>query len=406
MSGSQVPSYGEQPFGANGLTATGTKQRDALMLPTQINVFTSVPVGSGCRSPAVPSTLTVINNGANTLLWYPPSGDKIYGNAVNAAISVPAGQQITMAWFGSSLEPAPRVWQLINNGFGLNLSVPGTMTAGSALVSGALTLTGNPAIQFSATITQPTGEANPNQFITNAVMTADNTQDVLGVVSRFFPAANGHHITAQHGTAFYAVGTAFDTVAGGTTDWVNGYLAQSGNQGLGTVTTAVDFRGHSDINNAGGNLTNHWFGYQETSSAATNEYGLYLTGALSFGGPSPTYNIDMGASFSGTNFSTTNWMRIGSGTGQLLVGSGGASLVPGFNPGAGGMGVLDMIVGNNGAAETTSSTGAFLYISSCAGTPTGVPARAAVGRIALRYDTTADKIWFYNGSAWKGIAVT
>lgn len=51
-----------------------------------------------------------------------------------------------------------------------------------------------------------------------------------------------------------------------------------------------------------------------------------------------------------------------------------------------------------------AATDGFQYIPSMAGTPTGTPT-AYTGKIAMVYDTSADKIWFYNG-AWRGVLVT
>lgn len=60
------------------------------------------------------------------------------------------------------------------------------------------------------------------------------------------------------------------------------------------------------------------------------------------------------------------------------------------------------ILGN--AAIATNATDGFLYVVGCAGTPTGAPT-AATGRYPLVYDSSANKIWVYNGS-WRGVAVT
>lgn len=57
------------------------------------------------------------------------------------------------------------------------------------------------------------------------------------------------------------------------------------------------------------------------------------------------------------------------------------------------------------SALATTATDGFIYINSCAGTPTGVPSAAPGGAKAIVYDTTANKIWIYNGS-WRGVAVT
>jgi hypothetical protein len=57
----------------------------------------------------------------------------------------------------------------------------------------------------------------------------------------------------------------------------------------------------------------------------------------------------------------------------------------------------NVVVGN--AALTTTATDGFLYIETCAGTPTGVPT-SYTGRVPTVYDTSTDKLWIYNGS-WK-----
>lgn len=51
------------------------------------------------------------------------------------------------------------------------------------------------------------------------------------------------------------------------------------------------------------------------------------------------------------------------------------------------------------AAIATSATDGFLYIPTCAGTPTGTPT-TFTGRIAMVYDTTNHQFWFYD-SGWK-----
>lgn len=53
----------------------------------------------------------------------------------------------------------------------------------------------------------------------------------------------------------------------------------------------------------------------------------------------------------------------------------------------------------NSAAIATNATDGFLYIATCAGTPTGTPT-AQTGRVALVYDTSAHQFWIYDGG-WK-----
>ena len=54
-----------------------------------------------------------------------------------------------------------------------------------------------------------------------------------------------------------------------------------------------------------------------------------------------------------------------------------------------------VIVGN--AALATTATDGFLYIPSCAGTPTGTPT-SKTGRVPMVYDSTNDKFYIYRGS--------
>ena len=64
---------------------------------------------------------------------------------------------------------------------------------------------------------------------------------------------------------------------------------------------------------------------------------------------------------------------------------------------------VDVVVGTSAALATAATTWHF-YVPFSAGTPTGVPALAGTGYIALQYDTSANKLWAYNG-AWKAVAL-
>ena len=57
----------------------------------------------------------------------------------------------------------------------------------------------------------------------------------------------------------------------------------------------------------------------------------------------------------------------------------------------------------SGAVLATTATDGFLIIPSCNGTPTGTPS-AGVGSMIL--DTSANKLWIWNGSAWKYSSLT
>jgi hypothetical protein len=62
----------------------------------------------------------------------------------------------------------------------------------------------------------------------------------------------------------------------------------------------------------------------------------------------------------------------------------------------------NVIVGT--ASLLTNASDGFLYIPTCAGTPTGTPT-SYTGRIAMIYDTNNNRFFIYNG-AWKGVTLT
>jgi hypothetical protein len=79
----------------------------------------------------------------------------------------------------------------------------------------------------------------------------------------------------------------------------------------------------------------------------------------------------------------------------IVVGSSGAS--------AGSIRFLADGAGNfvvNNAAIATNATDGFLYVSTCAGTPTGTPT-SYTGRAPIVVDTTNNKLYFYSGGAWR-----
>lgn len=77
---------------ANTLTALGTTQANALLLPGDINRFTTVAAGTGTVLPPMNpgDSVEVINKGANALLVYPPAGGVINSLGANAGYSVAA----------------------------------------------------------------------------------------------------------------------------------------------------------------------------------------------------------------------------------------------------------------------------------------------------------------------------
>lgn len=87
----------------NNLTATGTNQATALLISSDLCIFSTVDSGTGCRLPvgAQQDEYAICNDGANALLIYPPLGGTIGGGAVNASISLAAGSSIKITYQSS-----------------------------------------------------------------------------------------------------------------------------------------------------------------------------------------------------------------------------------------------------------------------------------------------------------------
>ena len=58
------------------------------------------------------------------------------------------------------------------------------------------------------------------------------------------------------------------------------------------------------------------------------------------------------------------------------------------------------IVAGASAALATNATDGFLYVPTCAGTPTGTPT-AITGMAPIVVDTTNNKMYFYSGGQWR-----
>lgn len=89
---SGVPAVLFAPSFADNLTATGNTQLTAIPLGASTNAFVTVPSGTGTILPlsgaVAGSAFEIINAGTNSLSVYPPSGQSINANSVNAAVTI------------------------------------------------------------------------------------------------------------------------------------------------------------------------------------------------------------------------------------------------------------------------------------------------------------------------------
>lgn len=86
---------------ADGLTATGTTQGTALLVPATINHFTTVAVGAaGARLPPIAQVkhayILVANSNATTLNLYPATGEEINQLGTNAPTTVTINRALLM----------------------------------------------------------------------------------------------------------------------------------------------------------------------------------------------------------------------------------------------------------------------------------------------------------------------
>jgi hypothetical protein len=58
------------------------------------------------------------------------------------------------------------------------------------------------------------------------------------------------------------------------------------------------------------------------------------------------------------------------------------------------------VIAGPGSALATTATNGFMYVPTCAGTPTGVPT-AQTGATAIVIDTTNNKLYFYSSGSWR-----
>ena len=210
----------------------------------------------------------------------------------------------------------------------------------------------------------------------------------LGVVrgaqaqASFFGASAGSTVTQMESMRVSAPAQKNGATAGTATNVYSLFVENTPTGLLGSTTTFAlyveggntRFGGRVDVS---GTLTGIGGGNSETltmEGGFSNPTTLTLTG-ISDGG-SMVARLGWGSGTYSFQNSNTNQLFGTNAAGSFLVGY---------------------------AALATTATDGFLYIPTCAGAPTGTPT-AATGLAPIVFDTTDNKIWFYNGT-WKGVAV-
>ena len=214
-------------------------------------------------------------------------------------------------------------------------------------------------------------------------------------------------------------------------------LDSSGNLGIGTASPAAKLDVNGTIySRTGGVYTDTLTAYSGSSmsvNAGSSNFAVTVNGSermrLDASG-----NLGIGTASPGAKLEVTGNARIlNSGADsqvQVLSPNGFASFVRygeigaadravlGFAAGSGTLqyrygatsmstGTLAFSIDGNGnvvaggnAALATNATNGFLYVPTCAGTPTGTPT-AITGMAPIVVDTTNNKMYFYSGGQWR-----
>lgn len=237
------------------------------------------------------------------------------------------------------------------------------------------------------------------------------------------------NFTGTDGTSIQALeGYATASNASGNVGTLYGVIGHTQQVDAGTATTHKVFSGSSVHSNSCGAVTNVFIFKSDgiarigTPGTITNAYGIYLD-ELPTSGVTNTYGVyQVGAGdinyFQGTvgigETAPDAQLHITSSRPEIIWDETGSSAwkmeaqddLFDLDVQGGGrvfrMTPTGSIVQGPGTAVATNATDGFLYISTCAGTPTGTP--TTIGSTSpLVVDTTNNKMYFYSNGAWRAL---
>lgn len=328
------------------------------------------------------STLTISGNFATTLTVSGTTGITLptSGTLSTLAGSEELTNKTLNASVGKGTWTASGTWTLPAHTIG------GAITYGGVTLSNAVTGTGNMVLATLPTLTSlklSTGLIYPSSDGTSAlkITQADGTTNILTFDTTNKRAGFGTETSPQ---VTFVVGANTTT---GIAQLTGTQFAVIGADTTDAVFTVDAYAGLPTIN------------FRRTNTTAASKSALALNdviGQFQFSGyGATTYLTTAGCKIVAT--ANEAWDDTHGGTDfsvrTRIAGSTGSSTEKIRVPGAGGL-----VIGT--AAIATSATDGFLYIPSCAGTPSGVPT-TRTGTVAMVYDTTNNKMYVYNG-AWKG----
>jgi hypothetical protein len=210
--------------------------------------------------------------------------------------------------------------------------------------------------------------SGPSGYLSaNATYAVGADRYIISGFASSYVQTNGTHIwrTAASGTAGNAISFTQDMT-----------LDASGNLGIGTASPTSGFRLDVQATIARQRIESTT-GTNQAEQRFVNSGGTFYV----------SLDSSVGAGF-GTAYAAAMWHT---GNYPMLFGTNNTERAR--IPAAGGM-----VVGT--AALATSATDGFLYVPTCAGTPTGTPT-THTGTAPIIVDTTNHKLYFFSGGTWR-----
>jgi hypothetical protein len=344
---------------SNSVTGTGS------MVLSAAPTITGHPTVEGVTSTGATGTGNFVFSAAPTLTGHPTiegvtsTGATGTGNFVFSASPTLSGTVGGALTFSGALTLSSA---LTYGGVTLSNAVTGT---GNMVLSAAPTITGHPVIE-GVTSTGATGTGN---FVFSASPTLSGT--VTGPDAGTWTSA-GLNSIAGIGIGVAAASNSLKFGVNGSASAPN-IVLNSTNTGIYSTGANIGFTvGGTIVFDYGIGIAGQWSIPKALVSSVSAKPGLVMNSTGSNYGQisnvsSNTWSVGYGSSSSNLGTAVISWTD----TNSIVLGS---------------------------AAIATNATDGFLYIPTCAGTPTGVPT-SKTGRVALVYDTTNHQFWIYDG-AW------